>query len=922
MIIKDFKRTKDKNITIFFKLYFYISIFILIAFSFIFFNTGVWKNNKNDLLNRIYKNGINNYIYILNIGYSSIKSFFINLDDLNLNISYENYLEIENDRQNLIKNSTKDNSMRDENHIFKEVPVEMEFEGENTNGVIRLKGDRITHFEKDKSSFKIKVSNDDKVFGVKKFSLIKPRSRNYLHEWLYHEFAGEENLIKLKYEFINLNINGNSNGLYVFEENFDKDLVERNNRRNGPIFSLTEEYSKMASFSKFELFNKNFWKKPENLRLAEAAEKKLKEFYDGNLDAKDVFDLKKWFWLFAVADLTYTHHGLSPVNVKFFYNPLSGLVEPIPYDGHRILPNFHKNLKEFNHQTTFEISQKCLISVCTDGDEMSKFLERFFYDSEKKLINENYRIYRTAVAKISSSKFLNSFFNKNRKKEINKINSKIYGDYFLIDNTNYAKYGPGLYYFKYEDLFARSEFLKKKIKINLSKVNITENEKKIVIKNNNFENNVSLSPTSLICEITKKNNTINLNVNLNQKYFFSKSNSIILYKDKINSKIDKCLFVKFNDKNLEEEILKPIDYLSEKKYKFSKDTNFKKYFNKKDNVLVLKQDETYLYEDLYIPKNFLVRIKPGQKLILQNSAVVLSESPWISGEANKPKVFIGGTRKNFGGGIIIKTEKKQESKFINTTISFLYGPNDRYLDENENFKITSEYLNNNKFLNKRVSLLSEGKIRFSDFNYLGAINFYNSSVEIKFCDFSFINSEDALNIISSNFKIADTKFYENASDAIDIDFGKGKLKNIHLKTIGNDGIDFSGSIVDLNNINLIGIGDKSISVGENSLINIKNVNSEKSFIGIAVKDGSKTIVKNIDFKKVKIPFASYRKKKSYDYGKLIVQKPFKLEDFSIKYLKDKKSEIVLNNKKMKNYDDDYINIVYKKKLDLIDDKKL
>ncbi len=64
------------------------------------------------------------------------------------------------------------------------------------------------------------------------------------------------------------------------------------------------------------------------------------------------------------------------------------------------------------------------------------------------------------------------------------------------------------------------------------------------------------------------------------------------------------------------------------------------------------------------------------------------------------------------------------------------------------------------------------------------------------------------------------------------------------------------------------------------------------------------------------------KKKSYDYGKLIVQKPFKLEDFSIKYLKDKKSEIVLNNKKMKNYDDDYINIVYKKKLDLIDDKKL
>ena len=85
---------------------------------------------------------------------------------------------------------------------------------------------------------------------------MKPRARNYIHEWLFHELASEEDLIKLIYKFVNLRINGNSMGLYVFEENFDKVLIERNKRRNGPIFSLTEGYTKLASSSKFEVYNK------------------------------------------------------------------------------------------------------------------------------------------------------------------------------------------------------------------------------------------------------------------------------------------------------------------------------------------------------------------------------------------------------------------------------------------------------------------------------------------------------------------------------------------------------------------------------------------------------------------------------------------------------------------------------------------
>ena len=58
--------------------------------------------------------------------------------------------------------------------------------------------------------------------GLNKFSLMKPRARNYVHEWIYHKLMKDAGLITLKYQLINLNINGENKGLYVLEESFDK----------------------------------------------------------------------------------------------------------------------------------------------------------------------------------------------------------------------------------------------------------------------------------------------------------------------------------------------------------------------------------------------------------------------------------------------------------------------------------------------------------------------------------------------------------------------------------------------------------------------------------------------------------------------------------------------------------------------------
>ena len=51
----------------FYKFYFFFTIICFIFFCLIFFQTGIWENNKKEFFKRINLNGIVNYKYIKNI---------------------------------------------------------------------------------------------------------------------------------------------------------------------------------------------------------------------------------------------------------------------------------------------------------------------------------------------------------------------------------------------------------------------------------------------------------------------------------------------------------------------------------------------------------------------------------------------------------------------------------------------------------------------------------------------------------------------------------------------------------------------------------------------------------------------------------------------------------------------------------------
>jgi len=179
----------------------------------------------------------------------------------------------------------------------------------------------------------------------------------------------------------------------------------------------------------------------------------------------------------------------------------------------------------------------------------------------------------------------------------------------------------------------------------------------------------------------------------------------------------------------------------------------------------------------------------------------------------------------------------------------------------------------------------------------GALNFYETNIEINNLYCFNISAEDSLNIINSDFSIIDSKFSNISSDAVDFDFSNGKIENTKFQNILNDALDFSGSKVVVKNIIANNVRDKVISVGENSNLELEKLDVNNSFIGIANKDGSNLSLKNSNFRNVEIPLAGYLKKNFYENSFMNI-KNSNFINYQKKYILSNKATIMLDGKKL------------------------
>ena len=874
MILKDQRKKKtikNSNIFKFLIAYFFVSILIISSIIILFLNTAFWDNKKKELLERIHLNGVYNYKYIPEIVYLVFTNFGTKIETVNINLSQKNRLILEKNRKDKLINN-------EINFVSTKAELTDEL-GKNYSTDIRLKGDRTIHYKNIlNSSYKLNLDKNNFYDGMKSFSIQKPRIRNYINEWIFHELSEELNLVRLKYNFINLKINGEKMGLYVIEEGFSNNLIERNSRRAGPIFGLHEDFPyNTFKEAKLDPYQKNYWSRPENIDLFNIARNKVEDFKKRNKPINEILDIKKWADYFALCDLLYTHHGYAAKSVKFYYNPISGLIEPIPFDGHKMPGyNYSKVIENvYNKRTVYD---RVFLP--------NKWFVNFFFTEQNEFNDAFFKEYLKSLEKITNKNFINNFF-KERKKYIKKINAKIYLDSFVLDYPTTRTDGIGIYYFDINEIYNRAEFLKLKFLPVLKDLFIEDKGDYISVLNKQYINQ-RLKIKSMRCKKISEQNSEGKEYFINYFLNYGETKIVKPSSEDLNDQLF-CTSIKFADQLNDEIYEKDIELSLKSKKTTINETDFLKYFYKKDKDLFLRDNVTIIDKNLYIPPSYRLVLTKGQKIKIIKNAFIFSESSIVAKGNKENRILISGEENDFGGGIIIKNSDENVLSYVD--FKYLKGLDFHQMEE-PNFN--------------------------PSYRIYGSINFYNSNVQIDNTYFSNIKSEDALNIMNSNFEIKDSLYENIQSDAIDIDFGKGIILNSNFNNVMNDAIDLSGSDIVLDNIKTNSVGDKSISSGENSKSIMKNIKINKSFIGIANKDGSNVEIDQIEINDVEIPFAAYIKKPSYKDSVMNITN-VKILNTKIKYLISNNQTLIIDKKKKrKNLTNKKIlSIIYQGRKDLL-----
>ena len=114
------------------------------------------------------------------------------------------------------------------------VPAVVRHGDQEIHAEVRIKGDWTDHVSSDKWSLRVSLE-DDKLFGMRVFSVQSPRTRGFLWEWLLLAAARREGVLAPRSTFVNVVLNGNDAGVFYLEEHFSKELLESQGRREGPI---------------------------------------------------------------------------------------------------------------------------------------------------------------------------------------------------------------------------------------------------------------------------------------------------------------------------------------------------------------------------------------------------------------------------------------------------------------------------------------------------------------------------------------------------------------------------------------------------------------------------------------------------------------------------------------------------------------
>lgn len=278
------------------------------------------------------------------------KSFDVEPEKLHLDLSDKNFAKL----LKVVEQARATGVIHGKGNKFRK--ARLTYNGKVLETEVRIKGKLTDHVKNDKWSFRVKVKGDEKVMGMKRFSLQHPGTRNYANEWVFHQMAKRESMVALRYKFVELHLNGQNLGVYAMEEHFGQELLQYNQRPPGPILRfdpglywqhrlnemndvrVLEEYAEFTN-SNIDTYTEGTVFEDSNLTTAfYRAQYKLEAFRSGRLPLDSVFKVESLARYHALIDLIGGHHSMDWSDVKYYFNPTEDLLEPVAYESFSVFP--------------------------------------------------------------------------------------------------------------------------------------------------------------------------------------------------------------------------------------------------------------------------------------------------------------------------------------------------------------------------------------------------------------------------------------------------------------------------------------------------------------------------------------------------------------------------------------------------------
>lgn len=723
------------------------------------------------------------------------------------------------------------------------VPATLRLGEQTFRARLRLKGDWADHIARDKWSFRIELRDDGYLHGMRIFSVQDPSARVYLNEYFFLKNLAAEDVLGVRYDFLHVVLNGAYKGIYALEENFAKELLEFQARREGVIVRYDENLlwqfwalrgdrvtpSAIRRFYIIDEFSSGrVERSPELSAQRDTAVGLLRGFVTGALPAPEVFDMERMGKFLALSDLWNALHGLTWHNLRYYYNPVTSRLEPIAFDSDPLSPVLdHEQvglqLAHFNHDPYLQAAYaRALWEVSQPG-----YIEAL----EARWGTDYTRLFAAMEPEFGAEVLAAPWDVLRRRQELNRLRlTPLQTTYaYRVRAADVAAMGLPT-----ETLVLEvGNLLDLPVELVSVRVNgVAMPASRAWVDAASLPHTVpplADAPAALVLRALAPDAAALPYIRLTLPLTATFDTEIELHARiwGLTQTLAQPVLPSYALPLTEgprpaapslEEALRRHPYLQPAD---------------EAGWLTIPAGTWDISGTLVLPPGYGLHLGPGVTLRFGAEDFLLASGPLdFRGTADAP-VLLQPQGEVWRGVLVLGADAP----------SFW----------------------------EHVTVERTDAVARDGWMFTGAVTFYRSPVRMSHTRFLGTRAEDALNIIRTTFEIVDSEFAATASDAFDGDFVTGTFERCLFRDIGADGIDVSGSDVTVRNVRFYNLGDKALSVGEASRMTAEDIFVDGADFGMASKDASHLEAARVTVRNIQVAgLAAYIKKPAYGPAWMVV----------------------------------------------------